>query len=324
MSVDLYDDVYPESWYALMPSRNLKPGEIRPMDIFGTKLLLYRTRQGQPMLRSRFCPHMGASLEHGFLKDDRIVCPFHNWEYDASGKCVCIPYMPEGKIPPRAELDSYPVAEKLGWLWAYNGTEAAFVLPDMPEAHDPAYGRQQKSQLFEIHPLLILENGCDIWHFKYVHKVDFVRYEAEMIKQEPHEFSYVAKQYRREPIAGRDLVKTSIDYIGATIIYGTLEYGDYKVARFIAAPLPLGGKRTLFHLIVFPRKLTGLRRLLNPYFMSYFANRLFHGSTDDYYPIWKPMDTNYRRYLVSEDRLQQQFRNYYKSHLRESKAERLN
>jgi phenylpropionate dioxygenase-like ring-hydroxylating dioxygenase large terminal subunit len=324
MAIDLYTDNYPESWYALMPARALEPGEIRPMDILGKKLLLFRTAQGQPKLYSRFCPHMGASLENGFLKEEHIVCPFHNWEYDASGKCVCIPYMPGGKIPPRAELEVYPVVEHLQWLWVYNGIHPAFELPDMSEAHDPEYGLRQKSQLFEIHPLLILENGCDIWHFKYVHKVDFVRYEAEMIRQEPHEFSYVAKQYLRKPIAGRDLVKTSIDYIGATIIYGTLEYGDYKVARFIAAPLPLANKRTLFHLIVYPRKLKGVRSLINPYFMTYFANRLFHGATDDYYPIWKPMNTGYRRYLISEDRLQQQFRTYYKAHLIEGNIEAVN
>jgi phenylpropionate dioxygenase-like ring-hydroxylating dioxygenase large terminal subunit len=317
MPIDLYSDVYPESWYAMMPSKTLKPGEIHPMDILGKKLLLYRTTHGQPMLRSRFCPHMGASLEGGFMIEDRIVCPFHNWEYDANGKCICIPYMPDGKIPPRAQLEVYPVVENLGWLWMYNGEVPAFELPDFPEAHDPAYGLRQKSQLFEIHPLLILENGCDIWHFKYVHKVDFVRYEAEILKKAPHEFSYVAKQYLRQPMAGKDLVKTSIAYIGATIIYGTLEYGDYKVARFIAAPLPLGNKRTMFHLIVYPRKLTGWRRLINPYFMTYFSNRLFRGSTDDYFPIWKPMDTGHRRYLISEDRLQQEFRNYYKAHLHE-------
>ncbi len=309
MPMDLYTDVYPETWYALMPAGKLRAGEIRPMDILARKLLLYRTPQGKPILSSRFCLHMGGSLEKGFLKGDRIVCPFHQWEYDLQGKCACIPYMPDGKIPPRAELEIYPLVEHLGWLWAYNGVAPAFELPDLPEAHDPEYGLRQKSQYFEIHPLLILENGCDVWHFKYVHKVDFVRYETEILRQEAHEFSFVVKQFMRQPIHGKDLLKTSIDYIGAAIIYGTLEYGDYKVARFIAAPLPLGNKRTLFHLIVYPHKLKGWRRLINPYFLTYFADQLFHGSTDDYYPIWKPMDTSFRRYLISEDRLQHQFRN---------------
>jgi hypothetical protein len=55
--------------------------------------------------------------------------------------------------------------------------------------------------------------------------------------------------------------------------------------------------------------------------MTYFANRLFRGSTDDYYPIWKPMDTGSRRYLISEDGLQQQFRKYYAAHLHMNEPE---
>jgi hypothetical protein len=37
----------PGSWYELMPARNLKPGEIRPMDIFRKKLLLFCNAQGR-------------------------------------------------------------------------------------------------------------------------------------------------------------------------------------------------------------------------------------------------------------------------------------
>lgn len=74
MAIDLYADIYPESWYALMPARTPRPGEIRPMYILGKKLLLYRSVERQPRLFSRFCLHMGASLEGGFLSQETNAC----------------------------------------------------------------------------------------------------------------------------------------------------------------------------------------------------------------------------------------------------------
>lgn len=36
---------------------------------------------------------MGADLSHGTVENDRVVCPFHHWQYDAGGNCcVEIPY----------------------------------------------------------------------------------------------------------------------------------------------------------------------------------------------------------------------------------------
>ena len=37
------------------------------------------------------CPHAGASLAHGYLEDDAVVCPWHCWEFDIStGKCATV------------------------------------------------------------------------------------------------------------------------------------------------------------------------------------------------------------------------------------------
>jgi 3-ketosteroid 9alpha-monooxygenase subunit A len=38
------------------------------------------------------CPHMGADLGFGRVKADTIVCPFHQWAFDSTGRCVDIPY----------------------------------------------------------------------------------------------------------------------------------------------------------------------------------------------------------------------------------------
>lgn len=313
---DLYVDVYPESWYAVAPARSLRPGEIQPLEAFGKKWVLWRTKSGAARITSRYCPHMGASLQCGHVREERIVCPFHHWEYEAKeGRCVRIPYLEGGKIPPGAQLDVLPVREHLDWIWVFNGREPTFDLIDVPEAQRSEYGVRHKSQWFDIHPLLILENGCDAQHFKYVHGVDFERYDVEVVKDEPHELAFHVDQELRGPLGKRVKIRTSIHYLGGSTIFGSLEHEGNVTGRFIASPLPVSFRRTRFHLIVYPHRLPWWGRPIDRLYMRWYAQRIFSGSTDDYLPIWRHMDTSYRRCLVSEDQLQQRFRRFYRAHL---------
>ena len=308
----LYGDVYPASWYAVAPSRGLARGEIRPLELFGRDFVLYRTRAGQAHVVGRYCPHQGASFQTGAVRGERLVCPFHHWEYEA-GRCVHIPYA--DRIPPRAEVERLPVREHLGWLWVFNGDEPTFELPDLPELHDRVhYGTRALSQRFDVHPLLILENGCDAQHFKYVHDVQFVSLNIEVQREEPHRFSFRVHQELRG-LGGGYRLTTEIDYVGPTVIFGRLSFDDRERARFIAAPLPLARGRTLFHLVVATRRLPWFLWALEPLWQSWFARRLFKGSTDDYLPIWRFMNTAHRRVLVADDALQQKYRRFYGDHL---------
>ncbi len=47
------------------------------------------------------CPHQGANLSDGWVRDGIVSCPWHCWEFDtASGECL---------TNPGAKLRSYPV-----------------------------------------------------------------------------------------------------------------------------------------------------------------------------------------------------------------------
>jgi hypothetical protein len=116
--------------------------------------------------------------------------------------------------------------------------------------------------------------------------------------------------------AGRTIeITTSIAYVGASLIYGRLVQGSRLLAAFIAAPTPVATNVTDFTLIVAVKSLPWYLAFLNPLYFWFMARRLFNGATDDYLPIWKEMDTEYRGALVAEDGLQQRFRSYYRNHL---------
>ena len=76
------------------------------------------------------CCHRGGTLSDGKLSGDCLACPYHGWQFNASGQCVHIPALGADARPPkRARVDSYPTAEKYGWVWVFLG--------DLPESERP-------------------------------------------------------------------------------------------------------------------------------------------------------------------------------------------
>lgn len=75
------------------------------------------------------CPHRLVPLSKGKVKNGRLQCGYHGWEFDAQGELQCIPGMPTGKDEPheiyrekqnnlcaehKAFLTAYPCKEKAG------------------------------------------------------------------------------------------------------------------------------------------------------------------------------------------------------------------
>jgi phenylpropionate dioxygenase-like ring-hydroxylating dioxygenase large terminal subunit len=80
---------YPDGWFLISTSAELGAGQVRPLHYFGEDLVLYRDATGTAVLVDAYCPHMGAHLGYGGCVDgDGLRCPFHNWRFDASGRCT--------------------------------------------------------------------------------------------------------------------------------------------------------------------------------------------------------------------------------------------
>ncbi|MHC5727700.1 MAG: Rieske 2Fe-2S domain-containing protein, partial [Nostoc sp.] len=77
-------------WYACEFSAAVttKPKQVR---ILNQKFVFYRNGKGQLIALQDRCPHRGAALSLGWVKDDCIHCPYHAWKFQADGKCINIP-----------------------------------------------------------------------------------------------------------------------------------------------------------------------------------------------------------------------------------------
>ena len=165
----------PFSWYFVYYADKLKIGDVVPLRYFGRDLVLFRTQSGEAKLLDAFCPHLGAHLGvGGFVKEESVVCPFHNWAWDGSGKCTDIPYTKN--IPPRVKtlrLRHYPIQEKNQIVWAWFHPEdkkPSLKLPDVPQATDPQWGPPHRFHwIVKAHMQEMAENSVDAAHFVYVH-----------------------------------------------------------------------------------------------------------------------------------------------------------
>jgi phenylpropionate dioxygenase-like ring-hydroxylating dioxygenase large terminal subunit len=111
--------MYINFWYPICTSEELQAAEPVPAKIMGLQFVAFRDTEGAAHVLANTCVHRGGSLAKGSVKDGCIVCPYHGWRYGGDGKCQLLPSFDDGtKIPARAKVDSYPVKEQYGIVFA--------------------------------------------------------------------------------------------------------------------------------------------------------------------------------------------------------------
>jgi nitrite reductase/ring-hydroxylating ferredoxin subunit/putative sterol carrier protein len=159
---------FPHGWYVIAFSSDIAPGEVRTVHYFGDDIVLFRGQSGVVQALDKTCPHLGAHLGGGHVEDDCLRCPFHAWRFDASGRCVEVPYAP--KVPPKARVRTWPTAEQNGCVFVYHGAEVApWSLPTWPTDGWTA-DRRIKWEI-RSHPQEVAENTVDCAHLAPVHHV---------------------------------------------------------------------------------------------------------------------------------------------------------
>ncbi len=157
-----------DEWHAAARASDVVPGKLVAVRLLEEELLIWRSSAGVEAWRD-YCPHRGAKLSLGRIRDDRIVCPYHGMEYEAGGRCVRVPAHP-GRAPPRqARATRYRVTERYGLVWVSLGAPSRDV-PPFPEAEDDTYrvyigGRYE----YATSGYRAIENFFDLAHFPFVH-----------------------------------------------------------------------------------------------------------------------------------------------------------
>jgi phenylpropionate dioxygenase-like ring-hydroxylating dioxygenase large terminal subunit/putative sterol carrier protein len=161
---------FPRGWFVVAFSHELAAGQVKTVHYFDRDIVLFRTQSGVLSAVDKVCPHLGAHVGGGRVDGECLRCPFHAWGFDATGKCVDVPYAP--KIPPKAALRSWPLREQNGAVFVYFDPAGQAPSWDIPALAEDGWTPNQTIR-WEIrsHPQEIAENTVDIAHLLPVHDV---------------------------------------------------------------------------------------------------------------------------------------------------------
>ncbi|RTE09141.1 aromatic ring-hydroxylating oxygenase subunit alpha [Paenibacillus whitsoniae] len=163
------DEVLANEWFAVLKSEELEASPKQVL-IMGQRVVVFRTRKGVHAFKD-LCIHRGSALSIGTVENDTIVCPYHGWQYDGEGHCVCIPAQSRSAaIPTKAKATVYHSEEKYGLIWVCLGTPSA-PIPDLEPYRDPAFSTYTFGPYrVESSAARVIENFLDFSHLMWVHQ----------------------------------------------------------------------------------------------------------------------------------------------------------
>jgi phenylpropionate dioxygenase-like ring-hydroxylating dioxygenase large terminal subunit len=165
-------NVFRRFWYATVPMDQLKDGP-RPFTLLGEKLALFLDGDGRPGCLEDRCLHRTAKLSKGWIRNGRLVCWYHGWEYDRDGKLVGIPQFPPEQTLPACAVKNYRAQERYGYVWVAL-EEPLQPVPEFDQDGAPGWRRiHQFYDTWKTSSLRLMENSFDNSHIAFVHKNSF-------------------------------------------------------------------------------------------------------------------------------------------------------
>ena len=206
---------FPTGWFAVSGSHELKAGEVKPLHNFGVDLVLFRTEGGKAVVTDPYCPHLGAHLGYGGLVEgETIRCPFHHWKFDATGKCVSVPFAP---VPGKARIKTWPTAEHNGVILIWydlRGREPFWEMPDFEETPHAALWDFKTYENIKTYPQEILENGADWLHFNTVHATRRLVGDVDPRSAGPHNLVFRFQTENMDGDTAIDHFRGEVDFYG--------------------------------------------------------------------------------------------------------------
>jgi len=160
----------PNQWYAVLDSEEVKPGKPIGVTRMGEKLVFWRDGQGKVNCLHELCPHRGAALSLGAVEGDCIACPFHGFQFDASGQCRLVPANgKDAPFPKQLKVRHYRTHETGGFIFIFWGEAPEQLAP--PRFFDNLAGLASASArvVWNAHYSRAIENQLDVAHLPFVH-----------------------------------------------------------------------------------------------------------------------------------------------------------
>jgi nitrite reductase/ring-hydroxylating ferredoxin subunit len=162
--------LFTQSWFPICLSSEVAPGEVIARDFLDGHVAIFRGEDGVIRVTSPYCPHLGADLTVGTVVGNRLRCAFHHWEFGGNGRCEKV--ASGDPVPPGARVFAFPSVERYGLIWAFNGVEPLWEVPDLALPEEELSIRVRYDvPVLPVDPWVICCNTPDWQHIKVVHRV---------------------------------------------------------------------------------------------------------------------------------------------------------
>ena len=273
-----------DQWYVVLESNEV--GE-RPVGVtrLGEKMIFWRGAGGKVNAAVDRCPHRGAALSLGAIKDGHLQCPFHGFEYDAAGACVLVPANGrKGVIPAALKLNYYPAYEAHGLIWIWWGRQPPRDLP-VPEFFDNldetfSYGSAHDP--WNAHYSRVIENQLDVVHLPFIHRNTIGRGNRTLVdgpvvewKGDKMLYTYVFNRVDDGSLPKKpgELSPKSASSVHLEFIFPNL-WQNYisEQVRILAAFVPVDEEHSLLYLRFYQNfmRVPGLKQFFN--WLAMFSN----------------------------------------------------
>ncbi len=159
---------HPDHWYPVAWSHEVKTGKAFATGFAGEPIVLVRPKGDKLFALEDRCAHRQVPLSKGVVNGSAVRCCYHGWSYDASGRCIDVPYLGKGKLP--NGVKAYPCHEVDGLIFVWPG-----LMPPAPPpsaiglSGNKSYKTRRFGKIVSCHYTFMHENLMDMNH-QFLHR----------------------------------------------------------------------------------------------------------------------------------------------------------
>ncbi|MET0336998.1 MAG: aromatic ring-hydroxylating dioxygenase subunit alpha [Caulobacter sp.] len=156
------------AWYVGCTPDEIADGPLG-RQICGEKVVFFRGADAKVSALEDFCPHRGAPLSLGAVREGVLVCGYHGLGVGCDGKAHSMPGQRVAAFP---GVRVFPVIERYGFIWIWPGDPAQAdpaKLHHLPWAEDDAWAYGGGLYHVACDYRLMIDNLMDLTHETYVH-----------------------------------------------------------------------------------------------------------------------------------------------------------
>ena len=255
-----------DQWYAVCASCAVGDGPVA-LTRLGERLVLWRDSQGTIHALADRCPHRGAKLSRGSVRNDCIACGYHGVQVAGDGTVDSVPAFDDAGLVGKELVRVFPTVEHNQTIYAWFGTTdgtnpVALELP--PELIDPAWDGFLCTATWQTHYLYALDNLVDPMHGSYLHAQSHTLFGG--IRKDRMEIGEIEGGFNISRASGQrgknfdsgDFIDTGIHWIRIDVPYPTSAGpgGSFRIIGYVT-PIDDGACEVFFYRL---RKVDGWQR----------------------------------------------------------------